>query len=126
MKTLEVRNATRDETLAGRVRLADGWWTRLRGMMGRPEPAEDEGMLLEPCQSVHMYWMKYPLDVAFLAPDGRIVATYHGLAPSRRSKWHRDADRALELRAGRLAATRTEVGDHVELRNAGDDHGTDG
>jgi hypothetical protein len=125
VKTLEVRNVTREENLAGRVMLADGWWTRLRGMMGRPEPAADEGMLLAPCQSVHMYWMKYPLDVAFLSSDGRVVATYHGLAPSRRSKWHRDAAKALELKAGRLAATQTEVGDRLELRQVGErsDHG---
>jgi len=125
VKTLEVVNATRDQELAGRVLLADGWWTRLRGMMGRPEPAEAEGMLLAPCQSVHMYWMKYPLDVAFLASDDRVVATYHGLAPSRRSKWHRDAEKALELKAGRLAATQTEVGDRLELRHVGErsDHG---
>ena len=94
-------------------------------MMGRPEPAANEGMLLSPCRSVHMYWMKYPLDVAFLAADGRVVATYHELAPSRRSKWHPDAERALELRAGRLAETRTEVGDQLELRNEAErsDHG---
>ncbi len=116
MRTVGIYNATRGDALARRVMLADTWWTRLRGMMGRPEPAADEGMLLVPCRSVHMYWMKYPLDVAFLAPDGRIVATYHGLAPSRRSKRHGDANRALELRAGTLAAKRAEVGDRLELR----------
>lgn len=116
MKMVGVWNATRGAALARRVMLADTWWTRLRGMMGRPEPAADEGMLLVPCRSVHMYWMKYPLDVAFLAPDGRIVATYHGLAPSRRSKRHGDANRALELKAGTLAAKRAEVGDRLELR----------
>jgi hypothetical protein len=120
-----VWNATRGDALARRVSLADTWWTRLRGMMGRPEPATDEGMLLAPCRSVHMYWMKYPLDIAFLAPDGRIVATYHRLAPSRCSKRHGDADRALELKAGTLAAKRAEVGDRLELRNdlEGYDHG---
>lgn len=125
MRTIAIRNATRDEWLADRVILADTRWTRLRGMMGRPEPNDREGMLLEPCRSVHMYWMKYPLDVAFLAPDGRVVATYHGLAPSSRSKWHAEADRALELQTGRLAATGTEVGDHLELLNEGEgfDHG---
>lgn len=116
MKTVGIWNTTRGDALAQRVMLADTWWTRLRGMMGRPEPAADEGMLLVPCRSVHMYWMKYPLDIAFLAPDGQIVATYHGLAPSRRSKRHGDADRALELKAGTLAAKRAEVGDHLELR----------
>lgn len=121
MKTLSVWNVSRNDSVAERVRLANTWWTRLRGMLGHPEPAPGEGMLLSPCQSVHMYWMKYPLDVVFLAPDGRIVEAYHGLAPSKRSHWHRDADRALELRAGTLADTGTQIGDRLELRSIGDD-----
>lgn len=118
MRRMGVRNATRDSVVADRVLMADTWWTRLRGMMGRPEPETGEGMLLSPCQSVHMYWMKYPLDVAFLAADGRIVEAYHGLQPSNRSRWHRDAQQALELRAGVLADTGTEVGHRLELVDA--------
>lgn len=117
MKTVEAWNATRGVALAERVELADTWWARLRGMMARPEPAKGEGLLLDPCRAVHMYWMNYPLDVAFLDPDGQVVAVYHELRPSRRSKRHAEADRALELRAGRLAKTQTEVGDQIELRN---------
>ncbi len=121
MKTLSVWNVSRDDSVAERVHLANTWWTRLRGLLGHPEPEPGEGMLLSPCQSVHMYWMKYSLDVAFLAPDGRIVEAYHALAPSKRSRWHRDADRALELRAGTLADTCTQVGDRLELRSIVDD-----
>ena len=117
MKMVQAWNATRGTPVAGKVELADSWWTRLRGMMGRPEPTEDEGLLLDPCRAVHMYWMNYPLDVAFLDPEGRVVAVYHELAPSRRSKRHAEANRALELKAGRLADTQTEVGDRIELRN---------
>ncbi len=115
MKTLSVWNASRSGFVADQVRLANTRWTRLRGMLGRPEPAPGEGMLLAPCQSVHMYWMKYSLDVVFLAPNGCVVEAYHGLAPSKRSRWHRDADRALELRAGTLASSGTQIGDQLEL-----------
>lgn len=121
MKTVSVWNVSRNDSVANHVRLANTWWTRLRGMLGYPEPAPGEGLLLVPCQSVHMYWMKYALDIAFLAPDGRIVEAYHGLAPSKRSRRHRDADRALELRAGTLADTGTQVGDQLEMRSIGDD-----
>lgn len=120
MKTLHIWNATRNDSVAERVRLADTWWSRLRGMLGRPEPAADEGMLLAPCQSVHMYWMKYSLDVAFLDPEGRVVEAYHGLAPSKRSRWHREANRALELRKGTLAETGTQVGDRLEILSTAD------
>ena len=68
MKFVSVRNVDRDAELGGRVRVADRWWPRLRGMIGRPEPEQGEGLLLMPCQGVHMHWMGYALDVAFLDP----------------------------------------------------------
>ena len=98
-----MRHAARGTVVGRRVRVADGWWSRLRGLLGRPPLAEGEGLLLTPCTSVHMFGMKYPIDVAFLDPDGRVVAAYHRLPPGGRSRWHRDARSALELPAGTLA-----------------------
>ena len=85
-------------------------------MLGRPEPEPGEGLLLEPCRAVHMYGMRYALDVAFLAPDGAVVAMYHELQPSQTSDRHKDAAMALELRAGTLAASGTQIGDRIELK----------
>ena len=104
-------NATRGRTLGERVGLADRWWLRLRGLLGRPPLAPGEGMLLTPCRAVHMYGMKYPLDVAFLDPHGEVVAAYHGLAPRQRTEWHPSARDALELPAGTLRDTDTREGD---------------
>jgi len=82
-------------------------------MIGHPEPAEGEGLLLNPCQGVHMHWMTYPLDIAFLDGEGRIVALYHGLRPWRFSKTHKDATCAIEFPAGTLENTGTVVGNRL-------------
>ena len=62
--------------------------------------------------------MRFAIDVAFLALDGRVLAVHHGLKPARLSKLVIRADGALELAAGRLEATGTEVGDVIELKDA--------
>jgi len=93
------------------VGLADRWLARLRGMLGRPAPRRGEGLLLSPCRSVHMYGMRFPLDVAFLDQRGTVVAVYAPLAPGARSRWHRQAVHALELPPGALAESGTVVGD---------------
>ncbi len=113
MRTVEARNAVRGTVLGGRVQVADRWWLRLRGLLGRTGLAEGEGLLIEPCQAVHMSGMKFPIDVAFLARDGAVVALYPGLAPGARTSWHRGARRALELPAGTIAATGTREGDVI-------------
>ena len=88
-------------------------------MLGRPEPVAGEGLLLRPCRAVHMYGMRYALDVAFLTSEGRVVKLYPGLPPSHRSRVHSDAIAALELPAGRLGETGTEIGDEIRFAPAG-------
>lgn len=111
MGLLRVVNTGRNHELGTRVRLADAWLTRLRGMLGQPAPAAGEGLLLTPCRSAHMYGMRYPLDIAFLDANRAIVAMYHSLPPGSRTYWHRNALHALELPAGTLESSGTAMGD---------------
>ena len=113
MRLVHVRNAARGTVLGERVQVADRWWLRLRGLLGRDGLAAGEGLLIEPCRAVHMAGMKFPIDVAFLARDGAVVALYPDLAPGARTAWHRGARRALELPAGTIAASGTREGDVI-------------
>lgn len=110
MSTVRV---VQDESGVGvgtRVAVADSWWTRLRGLLARPALASDEGLLLLDCPSVHTAGMTYPIDVAFLDADGRVVRRIERLDPWRIGLGGPDAVHTLELAAGRLDATRTEPG----------------
>ncbi len=80
-KLLSVRNVERESSLGGRVGLADRWWPQLKGLIGRTGLEEGEGLLITSSQGVHMWWMKFPLDVAMLDKDGRVVALYRDLQP---------------------------------------------
>jgi uncharacterized membrane protein (UPF0127 family) len=61
-----------------------------------------------------MMGMKFPLDVAFLGADNRVIAVYEWLSAGGRTRWHRAARAALELPAGTLRETGTMEGDLVE------------
>jgi uncharacterized membrane protein (UPF0127 family) len=113
MRLVEARNPARGTVLGGKVQVADRWWLRLRGLLGRSGLAEGEGLLIEPCRAVHMSGMRFPIDVAFLARDGAVVALYPDLAPGARTAWHRAARSALELPAGTLAVSGTREGDVI-------------
>ena len=113
MRLLRAENPARGSVLGSRIALADRWWHRLRGLIGRSALEPGEGLVLRPCRVVHMAWMSFPLDVAFLDRRGGVVATYHGLAPGGRTRWHTEALDALELPAGTLARTGTVNGDTI-------------
>ena len=111
MRLLRVVNTSRNHELGTRIRLADAWLSRLRGMLAQPAPAAGEGLLLTPCRSAHMYGMRFPLDIAFLDAKRAVVAVYHSLPPGSRTGWHRNAHHALELPVGTIVASGTTVGD---------------
>lgn len=111
-------NEDRDTKLGDRIDLADTRWSRLRGLLGRPEPARGEGLLIDPSRAVHMYGMKYPLDVLFLDPEGRVEARYEALQPWTRSGRHPGARYALELPVGTIEHTDTRIGDRLTWTQA--------
>lgn len=113
MRYLRAENQARGTVLGTRIGLADRWWYRLRGLLGRASLEEGEGLLLRPCRAVHMAWMAFPLDVAFVDERGGVVASYRSLEPGGRTRWHSNAADALELPAGTLTATGTVEGDTI-------------
>lgn len=115
MKTLRVVNQTRGRELGERIWLADRWWPRLKGLIGRQLEA-GQGLVLAPCKAVHMHGMKQALDVAFVDGSGAVVAVYPDLAPGRRTRFHKPARKAIELPPGTLAQTGTQVGDVLLCR----------
>ncbi|WP_076585921.1 DUF192 domain-containing protein [Solilutibacter tolerans] len=92
--------------------LADGWWTRLRGLLFRaPLRVEGpEGLLIRPCASVHTMWMRYPLDVLFLDRAGQVCGWRSSVKPWR-TVGCRGAFATLELRAGALASIHPRMGE---------------
>jgi uncharacterized protein len=118
MMTIVVLNHTRGCALGGRVRLADTLVNRSRGFLFRAPPALGEGILLSPCKAVHMFGMRFPLDIVFISDDGRVVAVYPNLKPWRSTRFHGSARYALELPAGTIHATRTAVGDSLSWTGA--------
>jgi uncharacterized membrane protein (UPF0127 family) len=109
-------NLSRGTVVAQRVVWTTGAAKR-RGLLGRDALGMHEGMYLVPCQWIHMFGMRFPIDVAFLAGDGRVLAVHHNLQPNRLSRPVLRAEGALELAAGALRISQTVVGDRLELRD---------
>ena len=107
-------NSSRGTVVAERVLWATGSAKR-RGLLGRDRLDAGEGMYLVPCRWIHMFGMRFPIDVAFLSGSGRILAVHHDLAPNRLSRLVWFAEGVLEIAAGALHATRTGVGDRIEF-----------
>ena len=114
-ESLRVRNLTRASEVATRVRHANRAWSRMVGLLGRRRLAEDEGLLLTPCTSVHTLFMLFPIDLLYLNREHVVVKAVRALRPFRLSACLRGAHSVLELSAGAIEASGTQVGDRLAL-----------
>lgn len=91
---------------------ANRFMLRLRGLLGRPQLTDNQGLLLTPCAQVHTLGMRYSLDIVFLDKTGIVTKCITGLKPNRFAASIK-AYHALELRAGYLQECQIKVGDQL-------------
>lgn len=100
--------------------VADTFWSRLRGLLGRRELHADESLLLSPASSIHMFFMRFPIDAVFLDSDLTVLATREALRPWRLASC-RGARSVLELPAGACKRLSIRPGDRLELADSSED-----
>jgi uncharacterized membrane protein (UPF0127 family) len=116
---VRVDNLTRGTTVADRCGVASSLAERTVGLLATPSLAAGEGLLIERTQSIHMFFMRYPIDVVFTDRDARVTRTVAGLRPWRVVWWSRGARDCLELPVGALASSGTAVGDQLVVDAVG-------
>ena len=78
-------------------------WARFVGLMGRPSLPLGAGLWLEPCNSIHMFFMRFAIDVLFLDRQNRVKRVMLNLKPWRISPIVFGARTTVELPAGTLS-----------------------
>jgi uncharacterized membrane protein (UPF0127 family) len=108
-------DGTRHESpLELKVRLADGYFSRLRGLLGRKRLEPSEGLLLTRCASIHTFGMGYPLDLVFLDKSCRVIKCCEEIKPYRTAS-ARGAYYTLELSAGTLHRQKISIDDRISM-----------
>ena len=108
MKPCEIWNESTQTLVIPSAQIADNLWARFWGLLGRRRIGVDEGLLIEPCSSVHTLFMRFTIDVVFLDRDRRVlkVATVRPF----RAALARGSKSVLELAEGSAARHGIEVG----------------
>ncbi|NMC33590.1 MAG: DUF192 domain-containing protein [Veillonellaceae bacterium] len=107
---MKLVNLTRKTIVARNLRIADSFFSRLKGLLGTAELPDGEALLLRPCNNIHMFGMRYAIDVAFVTEAGEVLKTVAELAPGRFAGCP-SARSVVELPSGTLRKTSTGIGD---------------
>jgi len=113
-RRLEVRNPARSTVLATRLEVADSGPKRNKGLLGREGLAAGEGLWIVPCESVHTFFMRFPIDLVYLDRNYKVKKVRSAVGAWRLSACF-SAHSILELPAGTVRATQTEAGDTLEF-----------
>lgn len=91
---------------------------RTKGLIGRSlrDFAQGCALWIVPCDGIHTFGMRFPIDAAYLDSKGQILKVYHRLAPFRIAALSFRTKSVIELPPGTLAETNTDVGDVLEFR----------
>lgn len=108
-----IKNITRNSILANNCSIARTFFARFRGLQLKKSLSEGHGLLITPCNSIHMFFMRFSIDAVFIDSDNKIIHIEEGIRPWRVSKVVRKAKSVIELPAGTVAASDTRVGDHL-------------
>jgi uncharacterized membrane protein (UPF0127 family) len=114
---LLVTNVTRGTILADSLEIADTFAKSLMGLMGRSCLKKRQGLWIKPCQSIHTFWMRFPIDVLFLDKEGIVVHSTESMKPFRVSRHVSKARSVLELPVLSIRDSHTQLGDCIEVSN---------
>ena len=96
--------------IGDKIEVADTFYTRLKGLLGRSGLEEGQGLLLVPCNAIHCVGMKFAIDVVFMDIDIRVIWIRENMKPGTRESKN-DAYYVLELASGVVKEKRIQRGD---------------
>jgi uncharacterized protein len=111
---MRVLNITRETELADRAIAANTSEKRKTGLLKHTSLPEGEGLWIAPCEGVHTFFMKFAIDVLYLNKKREVIKLRPNMVASRLSLCLR-AHSVLELPAGMIARTGTQVGDQLSF-----------
>jgi uncharacterized membrane protein (UPF0127 family) len=112
--TFKVVRAKDNLTVVPNCGIAKTPWSRIRGLLGKSELAPGHGLMIDPCNQVHTFFMQFPIEVIFLSSKNEILKMSH-LPPWRISSLVWKARRVLEIPSGTIANQKLGVGDQLEV-----------
>lgn len=112
-----VYNKTRETFVATEAKVADSYFTRLIGLLGKTRrwARLGKGLWIVPSRGVHTIGMLFPIDLIFLSKEKEVVHVEEHVRPFRISKVSLKAMSVLELPPHTIYRSRTQVGDQMEI-----------
>lgn len=107
-------NLETNEIILHQLDQANHFLSRLRGLMWKRDLPENTGLMIQPCNSVHCFFMKFPIDVVFVDKDHRVVHIISNMKPGSISPIVKKAKYVIESSAYTVSR-QVKIGDRLSM-----------
>lgn len=108
---MKINNTTKNVILADNVTLAQTVLARLKGLLFRKEFRNGEALIIKPCNSIHTFFMRFPIDVIFIDSNDKIVKIRKEIKPFRATPVYFKSKFVIEFPSGTVEVTNTTESD---------------
>lgn len=112
-KALIIKNG---KLITDNAEIADTFFSRFRGLMLRKSVEADYALHIIPCNQIHTFSMRFPIDVVYLSNDGTVIEIHENIRPNKICKTVKKAESVIELNASMSSKLGIFKGDVLEIR----------
>jgi len=112
---MKIVNRSKQSILADNISCADTSFKRLKGLLGRKSLNKGEALIITPSNSIHTFFMRFPIDVLFVDNNNRVIKVISSLKPYRLSPICWQGKFVIELPVGTIQASSTQEGDTLQI-----------
>lgn len=113
---MEIYNQRTNQLISSNVEMANTYFKRLKGLMFKRSIPSDFSLIITPCNSIHMFFMRFPLDILFVNKENQVVGVSSRIKPWRLSKIYFKAHYVIEMNAGTIERLNISKGDILFIK----------
>ncbi|OGX37820.1 MAG: hypothetical protein A3C36_05875 [Omnitrophica WOR_2 bacterium RIFCSPHIGHO2_02_FULL_52_10] len=113
-----ILNTTKNTVIAQKGVLADTFFSRMIGLLNRQSLLPGEALVITRCKSVHMLFMRFPIDAIFIDKNSHVVGLVERLLPFQFSRIFLKTSQVIEVPSGVIVQSRTALDDKIEIKQA--------
>ena len=108
---------SQNQILASHLTIADGMWSRMKGLLGTDALQSQDALWIHRCNSIHTFFMKYAIDCIFLDSNLKVKALKEQIQPSRMTFPIWGARSVIEMKSGQIRDLGLKVGEQLHVRS---------
>lgn len=110
---VQLMNKTKNQSLLARLEVAESFFARGKGLLGREKLDPDQGLWIKPCNNIHTFFMKFSIDCVFIDKQMKVQKVVANVSPWRLVGPVWKAYSVIELPSGFTSKASIEVGDQL-------------